>query len=46
MGSFPDDYRHPVVDEYRIGVANPRVCKAGTHPAVGIVSSCVQSDHN
>ena len=46
MGSFPVGYRHPVVDDYRIGVANPQVCKAGTRPAVGIVSAYVQTDHN
>ena len=46
MGSFPDGYRHPVVDDYRIGVANPQVCKAGTRQDAGIVSACVQTDHN
>ena len=46
MGSFPVGYRHPVVDDYRIGVANPQVCTARTHPVVGIVSACVQTDHN
>ena len=42
MESFPVDYRHPLVDDCRTGVANT----VGMRPAVGNVFACVQTGHN
>ena len=46
MGSLPVGYRHPVVDDYQIGVANPQVWTVGTCPVVDSGSACVQTVHS